>query len=127
MDYNDLMILAKQRKILQKDICEKLELTSAGFKRAWEKGSLSKNKLEMLCHVLEITPNELLGWPVVVTGGNVATNINGGHNEQNSDMAIAALCEQLKEKDKQIKQLIEVIESLKTGTESAQTVSKKRK
>ncbi len=114
MDYNDLVILAKQRKILQKDICEELKLTSAGFKRGFENGSLSIKNLIALCRLIQISPDEVLGWPHEETafGGNYASHITGG-NTQNSNDAIKALNDQLKEKDKQIDRLLKIIEKNK--------------
>lgn len=108
MEYNDLMILAKQKKILQKDLCQRLDITPAGFKRGIEKGTLPINKVVPLCQVLGISPNELLGWETA-PGGNYAAHI-GGSNTQNSTEAITALSAQLKEKDRQIDRLLKIVE-----------------
>lgn len=111
MEYNDLMILAKQKKILQKDLCLRLDITPAGFKRGIENGTFPINKVVSLCQAIGITPNELLGWETT-TAGNYAAHI-GGSNTQNSNETIAALIEQLKEKDKQIDRLLKIIEKNK--------------
>jgi DNA-binding Xre family transcriptional regulator len=108
MEYNDLMILAKQKKILQKDLCQRLDITPAGFKRGIEKGTLPINKVVPLCQILGISPNELLGWEAA-PGGNYAAHI-GGSNTQNSTEAITALSAQLKEKDRQIDRLLKIVE-----------------
>ena len=108
MEYNDLMILAKQKKILQKDLCQRLDITPAGFKRGIEKGTLPINKVVSLCQILGISPNELLGWESA-PGGNYAAHI-GGSNTQNSTEAITALSAQLKEKDRQIDRLLKIVE-----------------
>lgn len=108
MEYNDLMILAKQKKILQKDLCQRLDITPAGFKRGIEKGTLPINKVVPLCQILGISPNELLGWETA-PGGNYAAHI-GGSNTQNSTEAITALSAQLKEKDRQIDRLLKIVE-----------------
>lgn len=108
MEYNDLMILAKQKKILQKDLCQRLDITPAGFKRGIEKGTLPINKVLPLCQALGISPNELLGWESVPEG-NYAAHI-GGSNTQNSTEAITALSAQLKEKDRQIDRLLKIVE-----------------
>lgn len=108
MEYNDLMILAKQKKILQKDLCQRLDITPAGFKRGIEKGTLPINKVIPLCQILCISPNELLGWEAA-PGGNYAAHI-GGSNTQNSTEAITALSAQLKEKDRQIDRLLKIVE-----------------
>ena len=113
MEYNDLMILAKQKKILQKDLCQRLDITPAGFKRGIEKGTLPINKVVPLCQILGISPNDLLGWPGHESGGNYATNI-GGSNTQNSTEAITALSAQLKEKDRQIDRLLKIVEKNKS-------------
>ena len=62
MDYNELMILAKKKNILQKDICSKLGLTSAGFKRSVENKTISMKNMLELCQMLDITPNMLMGF-----------------------------------------------------------------
>ena len=108
MEYNDLMILAKQKKILQKDLCQRLDITPAGFKRGIEKGTLPINKVVPLCQILGISPNELLGWETAPSG-NYAAHI-GGSNTQNSTEAITALSAQLKEKDRQIDRLLKIVE-----------------
>jgi hypothetical protein len=112
MEYNDLMILAKQKKILQKDLCQRLDITPAGFKRGIEKGTLPINKVVPLCQLLGISPNELLWWEAA-PGGNYAAHI-GGSNTQNSTEAITALSAQLKEKDRQIDRLLKIIEKNKS-------------
>lgn len=56
-----------------------------------------------------MTPNEFFGWNSEATG-NVATNIFGGTNTQNSNEAIKALGDQLREKDRQISRLLAIIE-----------------
>lgn len=111
MEYNDLMILAKQKKILQKNLCQQLNLTPAGFKRGIENGTLPINKVLPLCQILGISPNELIGWssPLV---GNYASHIEGP-NTQNSNEVISALSEQLKEKDRQIDRLLKILEKNK--------------
>lgn len=108
MEYNDLMILAKQKKILQKDLCQRLDITPAGFKRGIEKGTLPINKVVPLCQILGISPNKLLGWEAA-PGGNYAEHI-GGSNTQNSTEVITALSAQLKEKDRQIDRLLKIVE-----------------
>ncbi len=108
MEYNDLMILAKQKKILQKDLCKKMDLSPAGFKRSYENGVFPINKVLPLCQILCISPNELLGWDEE-HGGNYATHI-GGSNIQNSNEATKALSDQLREKDRQIARLLAIIE-----------------
>ena len=114
MEYNDLMILAKQKKILQKDLCVRLDITPAGFKRGIENGTFPINKVVPLCQILGISPNELLGWETatVPVNGNYASHVSGG-NTQNSNETIAALSDQLKEKDKQIDRLLKIVEKWK--------------
>lgn len=110
MEYNDLMILAKRKKILQKDLCKQLDITPAGFKRGIEKGTFPINKVDPLCKVLGITPNDFIGWDAPAVGsGNYASHI-GGDNTQNSNEAIEALKGQLKEKDRQIDRLLKIVE-----------------
>lgn len=119
MNYNELYLLIKQKGFTVKSICNQIEMTSNGFKDAIEKQTLPWIKIEKLCSILDVTPNDLLGWPVVQGNGNYATNISGV-NTQNSNEAILTLREELrdkssiiKEKDKQINRLLAIIEKWK--------------
>ena len=116
MDYNDLMIFAKQNKILQKQICDELGLTSAGFKRAVENKTLAIGKLEVLCKMLGITPNEFFG----INNETVSQSVNSNsgtvtvtgidRRQYYSDSPdvlkaqVELLEERIKEKDSQIKE-----------------------
>ena len=109
MDYNDLMNLARQKIFLQKDICVRLGLTSAGFKRGIERQTMPFGKVAELCEMFHFSPNFFFGWPEQpVQGGVYAANITGG-NTQNSSEAIRVLADQLKEKDRQISKLLSML------------------
>ena len=112
MTYNELTFVAKSKNIMIKDLAERIGMTSNGLKRAVEKQTLTINKVLPLCQILGISPNELLGWPSHESGGNYAAHI-GGDNTQNSNEAIEALKDQLKEKDRQIDRLLKIIEKNK--------------
>ncbi len=119
MDYNDIAFLAKQKKVTLETVAKEAGLKSRqGLQSTMQRKSIKWENIELLCRYLEITPNELFGWSKEsVTGnGNYAANISGG-NTQNSNEAIQALREELKEKraiikekDKQINRLLTIIE-----------------
>jgi transcriptional regulator with XRE-family HTH domain len=112
MIYNDLQIIAKSKGILIKDLADSLGLTSNGLKRSIESGKFPIEKVMPLCQTLGITVSEFFGEAPQLTTGNYAAHISGG-NTQNSNEAILALKDQLKEKDKQISRLLTIIERSK--------------
>jgi DNA-binding Xre family transcriptional regulator len=121
MNYNELTFLAKEKNITLTSLAKEIGMTPTGFKPAIERKTLPWEKIETLCGILNITPNDLFGWSQesVSGNGNYAANISGG-NTQNSNEAILALREELKsqraiikEKDKQINRLLAVIEKNK--------------
>ncbi len=131
MVYNDLYLIIKKNGYTVKSISEQLDMTSNGFKRGVESQTIQWKAIFKLCSLLGITPNDLLDWPD--SGGSVvATNINGGHNEQNSNLAITVLRDQLKElnrmlaeKDKQINRLMAIVENANGGSKSATKTARK--
>ncbi len=118
MNYNELAFLVKEKNITLQSLAKEIGMTPTGFKPAIERKTLPWEKIETLCGILNITPNDLLGWPQesISGNGNYAANISGG-NTQNSNETIIALKEELrekggiiKEKDKQINRLLGIIE-----------------
>ena len=120
MTYNDLSFLVKERGMSIKSLAKDIGMTSTGLKKAFEEKTLQWKRMESLCEIFGITPNQFMSWPsdVQVGSGNYAANITGG-NTQNSNEAIKALKDQLKEKDKQIGRLLTILE--KSGSQSAQS------
>lgn len=112
MNYNDLFFLAKEKGISIKSLAKDIDMTSTGLKKAFEGKTLAWEKMESLCEIFSLTPNQLFGWPTDVQNGsgNYASNISGG-NTQNSNEAIRALKDQLKEKDRQISRLLSLLEN----------------
>lgn len=114
MTYNDLLFLVKEKEMSIKSLAKEIEMTSTGLKKAFEEKTLQWKKMESLCKIFGVTPNQFMGWPIEaqVSSGNYASHISGG-NTQNSNEAIKALRDQLKEKDKQINRLLAIIERSK--------------
>lgn len=108
MTYNELTFLAKEKKITMSQLAVEIGFSRGGFKDSIEKRTMPWDKILSLCHILCISPNELLGWEAA-PGGNYAAHI-GGSNTQNSTEAITALSAQLKEKDRQIDRLLKIVE-----------------
>lgn len=117
MNYNELKSLITKNKKKIKDAAKIAGYAENSFKVAYESGTMSFSKVPLLCDYIGITPNEFFGWVDGVTAnGNYASHISGG-NTQNSNEAILALKEELKEKgaiikekDKQINRLLTIIE-----------------
>ena len=113
MTYNDLSFLVNEKGISIKSLAKDIGMTSTGLKKAFEEKTLQWKKMESLCEIFGITPNEFFGWATPTAGsGNYASHISGG-NTQNSNEAIAVLASQLKEKDRQIERLMKIIEKNK--------------
>lgn len=113
MDYNDLMILLKQKDLQLEELCQKVDITADGLRKGIKNNSLALRYIKPLCNALNISPNEFIGWEEFnPTSGVYASNISG-INTQNSNEAIKALHDQLKEKDKQINRLLAIIEKNK--------------
>lgn len=111
MNYNELTFLAKEKKITLSDLAKQIGLTRQGLQTTIERGTFPINKVLPLCEILDLSPNELLGWSSPM-GGNYAAHI-GGSNTQNSNEVILALIDQLKEKDRQIDRLLKILEKNK--------------
>ena len=117
MDYNELKSIIQKNKKKIKDAAKIAGYAENSFKVAYESGTMSFSKVPLLCEYIGITPNEFFGWREgIATNGNYASHISGG-NTQNSNEAIIALKEELKEKggiikekDKQINRLLGIIE-----------------
>lgn len=115
MNYNEIKFIAESKNMQMMDLDAELKLARNGLKRSFERQTLPMSKVLQLCQILGITPNEFFGWEEETSSfgnGNYASHISGG-NTQNSNEAIKALREQLKEKDKQIDRLMKIIEKNK--------------
>lgn len=103
MNYKDLAFLIKKKYSIA-SFASEMGVTRQGLHNGIVKQSFTQEKINKMCQLLDITPNEFFGWQIEgeVTGnGNYASHITGG-NTQNSNEVIRALKDQLKEKDKQI-------------------------
>lgn len=115
MDYNDLAFLIKKSDRQLDDVCKEIGITTNGFRKGIVTGSLALRFIKPACEAIGISPNELFDWKGV-NSGVYASNISG-INTQNSNEAITALKDELreqraviKEKDKQISRLLKIIE-----------------
>ena len=117
MDYSELLFLIKKKGLILVDVCKEIGITPNGFRKGIESGSLALRYIKPTCEAIGISPNELFNWENVNSiTGVYASNISGINN-QNSNEAIMALKDELKEqravikdKDKQIKKLMSIIE-----------------
>lgn len=119
MNYNDLVILAKQKNLSVTEFAKQIGMTRQGLQTATTNQTMAMDKIINVCRVLGITPNKFFGWEEdvqVIGNGIFASHVSGG-NTQNSNEAILALKDELKEqraiikeKDKQINRLLTIIE-----------------
>ena len=116
MKYNKLKIILAERQIQITDFSEQLKMTRQGLQRSLDADKLPYDKVVECCKLLGMTPNEFFEWETAVgINGVYASNISGV-NTQNSDTAILALRDelreqraQLKEKDRQIARLLDLL------------------
>ena len=112
MDYNELKSLLTKNNVSINEAASLLGYKEENsFKPSFVSGKMHFSRVPLLCKLAQITPNEFFDWEVDGVGGsgNYASHIIGG-NTQNSNEAIKALKDQLKEKDKQINRLLAIIE-----------------
>lgn len=112
MDYNKLKRFAQVKGIQLNSLAFATEMTLTGFKISFENGTFPIKKVDVLCKMLDITPNELFNF---VPSSDNAINIsqNGGiGNQQTNNTTSIVLEKQLEEKDKQISELHEKIDML---------------
>lgn len=110
MNYNDLVILAKQKNLSVSEFAKQIGMTRQGLQTATTNKTMAMDKIINLCRILGITPNEFFEWENETgTVGAYAANISSA-NMQNSNEAIKALNDQLKEKDRQISRLMTMLE-----------------
>lgn len=113
MNYNDLKILIESRKTTIKEIAERLEMTSTGFKRSIETEALGFGKVKELCLILGISVSEFFGEEKSKTFNMSGNTVAGEHAYYYGGSPIRLLELQLKEKDNQIKELLQIIKSNK--------------
>ena len=111
MNYNELKAIIQKNKKKVKDAAKVAGYAENSWKVAYESGTMSFSKVPLLCEYIGISPNEFFGWEEGRSfgNGNYALHVSGG-NTQNSNEAIKALKDQLKEKDRQISRLLGIME-----------------
>ena len=115
MNYNTLSQIAKSKKILLKDIAETLGMTPNGFKVSIETEKFPIGKVKELCLMLEITVAEFFGEASSqVNHGNITGQMVVGHGNMTmgDTSEVLFLRQQIKEKDRQIAELLTVIRNI---------------
>lgn len=107
MDYNMVKEICRVNKISLQDLATEIGMSPEGLKRSMESDSLAARYVVPLCKSLCISPNKLFGYPNL----SATQTQNGGvGNTQIMESGMAALQEQLREKDKQIDKLLILLE-----------------
>ena len=109
MNYEYVKEVCRVNHISLRTICKEVGISMDGLKRGMENDSLAARYIMPLCKSINTTPNLLFN---IKDGQNYGTQTqNGGvGNTQIMESGMAALQEQLREKDKQISRLLSIIE-----------------
>jgi len=107
MNYNELRKIMAVNQISVQSFADEVNITPEGFKRGIEKQSLAIRYVVPICKALCITPNQLFDYAEKQICKQ--TQNGGVGNTQIVEAGITALQEQLREKDKQINDLLAII------------------
>ena len=126
MNYSELKNIAKTKKILLKEIADRMNVSAEGLKYSIENNTLPINKLLELCNILEISPADFFGTSVNISGF-VGNNIHGSNIDNRQyysdspdvlkaqidilEERIKEKDSQIKEKDSQIKELLNILKN----------------
>lgn len=108
MTYNELRVFCAKMRVPVDKIAEESGLTFFGLKNGLTKESLALRYILPLCKALCISPNEFFGVSDITPKQQIQ---NGGRNNRQvmDGTAVAALEQQLRAKDEQIKTLLDII------------------
>lgn len=109
MTYDELTDLCELRHRTLISLAKELDFTMDGLRTSMRNQTLPIKKLEKLCNILNISPNEFFRWKD--TSNNVTMFQNGIGNAQIYQEENASLKDQLKIKDEQIKSLLEILKT----------------
>lgn len=112
MNYKKLKDLSEQRKLLIKDLAEKLGMTPNGFKVSIETEKFPIGKVRDLCYLLDITIAEFFDEGITLnnSGNIISRSTAGGDITAGSNTGeVMFLRQQLKEKDHQIQELLNIL------------------
>ena len=98
MNYTELKDLCEQRKIFIKDIQTGIKMSQPGLRDALNKETLPIRKLVPLCRLLQITPNEFVGWNKDKPASITTTQVGVMNNQNVGTVGIELLHSQLEEK-----------------------------
>lgn len=118
MNYKQLKNLAESKKIMLKEIAETLGMTPNGFKVSIETEKFPIGKVKELCLMLEITAAEFFDeTSSQVNNGSITGQmvVGNGHMTMGDASEVIFLRQQIKEKDRQIAELLTVIRNINTS------------
>ena len=116
MNYKQLKNLAESKKIMLKEIAETLGMTPNGFKVSIETEKFPIGKVKELCLILGITAAEFFDEVAhQVNNGSITGQMVVGHGNMTMGDAseVLFLRQQIKEKDRQIADLLTLIKQTK--------------
>ncbi len=112
MNYNKLKSIAESKKITIRDLAESVGMSSNGLKRSIENETMSIKTAKKLCFTLGITISEFFEESASqVNNGNITGQmvVGTGNMKMGDSTEVAFLRQQIKEKDRQINELINIL------------------
>ena len=115
MNYNEIKRIAESKKMTIRDLAGELGMTSNGLKRSIENDTMSIKTVKNLVFLLGITFAEFFGEVSgQVNHGNITGQMVVGHGNMTmgDGSEVLFLRQQIKEKDRQIAELLTVIRNI---------------
>lgn len=108
LTYSELSDICNEKKISLSSLAEKAGMTLRGFREGYNRQTIGVLVAASICETLGMTPNELFGWNDERPTFQQVQN-GGKNNRQNMTADVELLREQLVVKDKQIQQLLNLL------------------
>lgn len=112
MNYSEIQRLCDEKRITIGEVAEHIGMTYQGMKSSLNNEKISADKLIMLCNYLKITPNQFFHIQeeqAPYTNIHQTGAINMQQNKNDDGCNTELLKEQLRIKDKQIEQLLNLL------------------
>lgn len=109
LNYFELQDICSAKKITIAELCKRIGITRQGLQSGLERQSLGVRFVTAICNELKITPNQFFRMPenTTIIGNNIQQT--GAVNMQQIQDGMDILREQLAVKDRQIEQLLTLL------------------
>lgn len=112
MIYSEIKNIAEAKKITIKDLAEQMGMTSNGLKRSIENETMGIKDVRLLCSILELSIAEFFDEEIMISNsGNIISRSTAGGDitAGGSACEVMFLRQQIKEKDRQINDLLTIL------------------